>query len=65
MSVMCEERLQHVRVDLSRDDWQVARAALGAHGIVSIKGIFHRGICVHRIVNIDEFKQAQKHNRMR
>ncbi len=51
--------------DLSRDDWQVARAALGAHGIVSIKGIFHRGICVHRIVDIDEFKQAQKHNRMR
>jgi hypothetical protein len=59
LSVMYEEQLQHVRVDLSPDDWQVAHAALGAHGIVSIKGVFHRGTRVHRITEIGEFKQVQ------
>ena len=59
LSVMYEEQIQFVRVDLSPNDWQVAHAALGAHGIVRIKGIFHRGNRVHRITDIGEFAQVQ------
>jgi hypothetical protein len=59
LAVMHEEQIQLVRVDLSSDNWHVAHAALGAHGIVRIKGILHRGTRVHRITDIIEFAQVQ------
>lgn len=59
LSVMFEEQLQVVRVNLSADDWKTAHEALGEHGIVRIKGVLHRGTRVHRITEINEFSRVQ------
>ncbi len=59
ISVMYEEQMQPARIDLSGDDWQVAYAALGAHGIVRFKGILHRGTRMHRVTEVGEFARVQ------
>ena len=59
LSVMYEEQMQLVRVELSADDWQTAHTALGVHGIVKFRGILHRGTRVHRITDICEFARVQ------
>ncbi len=59
LSVMHEEQMQLVRVDLTPDDWLKAYAALGSHGIVKFRGILHRGTRVHRITDISEFDRVQ------
>jgi hypothetical protein len=59
LSVMYEEQMQLVRVDLSPDDWMTAHAALGVYGIVKFRGILHRGTRVHRITDISEFARVQ------
>jgi len=59
LAVMHEEQLQFVRVELRGPNWHVAHAALGVHGIVRIKGVFHRGARIHRITDITEFSQVQ------
>ncbi len=59
LSVMDEEQMQLVRVDLTADYWQTAHAALGEHGIVRFKGILHRGTRVHRITEITEFARVE------
>jgi hypothetical protein len=60
LSVMYEEQMQLVRVDLSPDNWHVAYVALEAHGFVRIRGIFHRGTRVHRITDISEFAKLEE-----
>ena len=59
LSVMYEEQMQPVRMDLSADDWQTAHKALGEHGIVKFVGILHRGTRVHRITEIQDFSRLQ------
>jgi len=59
LSVMYEEQMQLVRVDLSPDDWRTAHVALGVHGIVKFQGILYRGTRVHRITDISEFARVQ------
>jgi hypothetical protein len=57
LSVLCEEQIEIVRVDLSPVDWQTAHSALGSHGIVKFRGVLHRGTRVHRITEISEFSR--------
>lgn len=59
ISVMFEEQMQPVRVDLGGDNWQMAHTALGTHGIVRFNGVLHRGTRVHRITEINEFARVQ------
>jgi hypothetical protein len=59
LSVMYEEQMQLVRVDLTPDDWLTAHVALGVYGIVKFRGILHRGTRVHRITDISEFARVQ------
>jgi hypothetical protein len=59
ISVMHEELMQPARIDLSGDDWLVAYAALGTHGIVRFKGVMHRGTRMHRVTDISEFARVQ------
>jgi hypothetical protein len=59
LSVMYEEQMQLVRVDLTPEYWLTAHAALGVHGIVKFRGILHRGTRVHRVTDISEFDRVQ------
>jgi hypothetical protein len=59
LSVMYEEQMQLVRVDLTPDDWHIAHSALGSHGIVKFRGTLHRGTRVHRITEVSEFARVQ------
>lgn len=59
LSIVHEEQIQSVRVDLSPEWWGIAHAALGTHGIVRFRGVFHRGARVHRVTNITEFAAVQ------
>jgi hypothetical protein len=59
LSIVYEEQIQSVRVDLRPEWWGIAHAALGAHGIVRFRGVFHRGARIHRITNITEFAPVQ------
>lgn len=59
LSIVYEEQIQSVRVDLPAEWWSIAHEALGAHGIVRFRGVFHRGARVHRITNITEFAPVQ------
>ena len=59
LSVLFEDQMQPVRVDLTAADWMTAHAALGEHAYVRIKGVFHRGTRVHRITEITEFARVQ------
>lgn len=59
LSVMFEEQMQPVRVDLSPADWRTAYAALGVHGFVRFKGVLHRGTRVHRITELSEFARVE------
>lgn len=59
VSVLHEEQAQLVRVDLSADEWAIAHAALGAHGIVRFKGVLHRGTRVHRITEVTDFSRLE------
>ena len=59
ISVIYEEQVQLARADLSASDWQIAYAALGAHGLVRFMGILHRGTRVHRITDISAFALLQ------
>lgn len=59
LSIVYEEQIQFVRVDLPAEWWSIAHEALGAHGIVRFRGVFHRGARVHRITNITEFAPVQ------
>jgi hypothetical protein len=59
LSIVYEEQIQSVRVDLRPEWWGIAHAALGTHGIVRFRGVFHRGARIHRITNITEFAPVQ------
>lgn len=59
LSVMFEEQMQAVRVDLAPEEWMKAHQALGVHGIVRFKGILHRGTRVHRITDLSEFARVE------
>ncbi|TVS21027.1 MAG: hypothetical protein EA424_00980 [Planctomycetaceae bacterium] len=59
LSIVYEEQIQSARVDLSPEWWGIAHAALGSHGIVRFRGVFHRGARLHRITNITEFALVQ------
>lgn len=59
VSVIHQEEMQVVRVDLSAEDWQTALAAFGAHGVVRFRGVLHQGARLHRVTNISEFARIQ------
>lgn len=59
LSVMHEEQAQLVRVDLSPEDWQTAHKAFGDHGLVRVRGTFHRGTRIHHITGISDFGQLK------
>lgn len=59
LSIVYEEQMQSVRVDLPPEWWGIAHSALGNHGIVRLRGVFHRGARIHRITNITEFALVQ------
>ena len=59
VSVLHEEQAQLVRLTLSAEEWPIAHAALGVHGIVRFRGILHRGTRVHRIADIADFSRLE------
>lgn len=59
LSVMFEEQMQPVRMDLAPADWQTAYVALGTRGFVRFKGVLHRGTRIHRITDLSEFARVE------